>query len=201
MSFLTVTGLVNLALREIGTYRIEDYAENSAEAILARDVYDQCRVACISAHEWSFAKRLAELPLMTGVVPVARFTAAFQLPGDCIRVGVVSNASTLEPVMDDQSYRIQDGTIICSEEHVFIEYIADQPVVGTWPPWFVDYVAADLASRMASPLKSTTEAATCKQLAEKMLGMARSRDSVQSPVIRRQQGEWTTRMLSGRNSR
>ncbi len=41
MSALTRTDIVNLALREIGTDRIEDYTESTPETDVARDVWDQ----------------------------------------------------------------------------------------------------------------------------------------------------------------
>lgn len=189
MSALTRTDVVNLALREIGTDRIEDYTESTPEADVARDVWDQAIRMTLSRHQWKFAMKGAALA-RSASTPATRYTYIYTLPGDFVRLGSVSSTSTMSPDLIDYVHR--DDGIHCDETAVYIEYVYDAPAVGVWPAWFVDLAVVDLASLMASPLKSTTERERLEQLATKRLAVARSIDSQQGPPRRWPESSWVS---------
>lgn len=189
MSALTRTDIVNLALREIGTDRIEDYTESTPEADVARDVWDQAIRMTLSRHQWKFAMKGAALGRSSST-PATRYTYIYTLPGDFVRLGSVSSSSTMSPDLIDYVHR--DDGIHCDETSVYIEYVYDAPAVGVWPAWFVDLAVVDLASLMASPLKSTTERERLEQLATKRLAVARSIDSQQGPPRRWPESSWVS---------
>lgn len=181
------TEIINLALREIGTSRVDDYTENSPQAEAAADVWPQAVRMTLARHEWGFAMKGASLP-RSATVPTTRYDYAYTLPGDFVRFGSVSEYATMEPPLIDFVMR-EDG-IWCSKASVCIEYVYDAPAIGAWPAWFVDVFTIDLASLLASPLKSTTERERLEQLAQKRLGTARSIDSQQGPPQRWREGSW-----------
>lgn len=197
MSALTETGLVNLALREIGTYRISDINENSSEAEVARDLLPEVVRFCLSAHEWRFAMKLAQLQRLSEK-PAARFDYAYQLPSDFLRLGSVADNERMSPALEDEHYAVYDGKLLASSEYVFCEYVYHHTTYAAWPPWFARYVSAVMASEMASPLKSTTERERLEQVALQRLGHARGLDSVQVPVRRPPIGMWHRAMMGGR---
>lgn len=187
MTSLTRTNLVNLALREIGTDRITDWNEDSPEADVAKDVWDQARRMTLSRHEWRFAIVGRELA-KAATAPVTRFDYCYTLPGGFVRLGVVSQYSTMEPQLID--WKMTADGIATSAGSLFIEYVYDAPAIGAWPPWFCDVFVVDLASLMASPLKSTTERERLEQLANKRLSTGRSIDSQQNAPGQWRGGAW-----------
>lgn len=187
MTALTRTDLVNLALREIGTDRVDDYTENSPEASVASDVWTQAVRMTLARHEWHFAMQSASLP-QSATVPITRHDYVYTLPGDFIRLGSVSQYDTMEPPLLDYVMRA-DG-IHASVAAVFIDYVYDAPAIGTWSPWFISVFTADLASLMASPLKSSTERERLEELALARLRTGRTIDSQQGPVKMHRGGSW-----------
>lgn len=191
----TETNVVNLALREIGTYRIESFTEGSPEARAARDVWDQVVWSSLEAHEWTFAKKYASLARITTETPAARWTYAYQLPSDFVRLGAVADNSTMRPEMAEDEFENLDGKLYTDAEYVYLAYVYAKTTPGTWPAYFVDYVAACLAARISSVLKATTERERLEQLRVVQLGRSRSLDSVQTPVKVQAAGQWRAAMM------
>lgn len=187
MTALTRTDLVNLALREIGTTRIEDYTEATPEAEVASDLWEQAVRMTLSRHEWGFAMRGARLARQS-TAPATRYDYTYTLPGDYVRLGSLSEYATMNPPLDD--YRVRGSVVDTNAESVYAEYVYDAPPEGEWSPWFVQVFSADLASLMASPLKSTTERERLEQLALARLREGRAIDSQHGPVLTYQQGSW-----------
>lgn len=194
MSALTRTDLVNLALREIGTWRVEDWTENSPEADVAKDVWPQAVRMALSRHPWRFAMKGAEL-VRQATPPTTGEGYAYTLPPDFVRLGLLSPYATMRPRLEQWTL-LADG-IVAETEQLFAEYVYDAPPIGVWPAWFVDVFTADLASLMASPLKSTTERERLEQLANQRLATARAIDSQQSPVAIWRPGRWLAAKRGG----
>lgn len=190
MTAFTRTTITNLALRELTASRIEDFDDDQAEAIIARDVWDQAVGKTLERHEWQFAMKGVELA-RSAVVPAVRYAYAYTLPGDFVRLGAVAANSNMAPVLDQEDgFVVRDDGLWSNAERVFIEYVYNAPAIGTWPHRFVDVLVADLASVMASPLKSTAERERLEQLADKRLRIGRAIDSAQQQVGRRPAGSW-----------
>jgi hypothetical protein len=200
MAERTKTTVANLALREIGTYRIEDFdLEDSAEAEVIRDVWDDTLRSCLARHEWRFAMRQAEL--QQGNVPTARYDYQYRLPADYVRLSVVSDRDTMEPITDwDIVYMLNEPvpSVITAAETCYVEYVALLEDPATWAPHFVDYFVAVLASKIAAPLKSTIERQRLVEFAERSaLPQARSIDSTLQPPKRPPLGNWIKSMKMG----
>lgn len=193
----TITNVVNLALREIGTYRIEDISERSPEARTARDVWDQALVEALEAHEWNWAKTYASLA-RENETPTARWEYSYALPSDFIRLGAVADNDTMRPEMGEDEFEFMDGSILTDAESVYISYVYKKDTVGLWPGYFVDYMAKLMAVKIASVLKSTTEKGELEKLRYSTLGHSRSLDSVQSGVKVMAAGNWRQSMFGNR---
>jgi len=200
MSERTKTTVSNLALREIGTYRIESYDDDDgAEAEVIRDVWDDTLRECLGRHEWRFAMKQAAL--QQGDAPVARYDYSYPLPADYVRLSVVSDRDTMEPVTDwDIIYT--DGSpvpsVITNNDTCYVEYVGMIDNPAAWAPHFVHFFVATLASKIAAPLKSTIERQRLVEYAEKSaLPMARSADSTLQPPKRPPLGNWIKAMRMG----
>lgn len=190
MTAATRTTIVNLALRELGATRVDDYEDRTPEGVIARDCWEQAVRKALARHEWQFALKGAELA-RSSTTPATRFAYRYTLPGDFVRLAAVSSVSQMFPRLDmDGGFVMRDGSIDSDAETVFVEYVFDAPAIGAWSPWFIDVLVADLASVMASPLKSTTERERLEQLAEKRLREGRGIDSVQKAQRSIMPGGW-----------
>jgi hypothetical protein len=186
---LTRTSIVNLALREIGTTRIDDFTQSTPEADIARDVWDQAVRNCLARHEWRFAMKGAQLNRATSTPPT-RYDYIYTLPSDYVRLGSLSDVSKMEPPL--MEFRILEDGVHTSALAVYAEYVYDAPVIGTWTPWFVNVLVCDLASLMASPLKSSAERERLEQLAMSRLRSGRSIDSQHGPSLPHRGGSWVS---------
>lgn len=190
MTAATRTEITNLALREIGATRIEDWNDLDPSAIVARDVWDQARRTALGRHSWQFAMKGVELS-RASVTPPTRYLYRYTLPGDFVRLDAAADNDRMDPVLDEFDGFVQrDGSIDANAERVWVEYVYDAPSIGAWPPWFCGVMAADLAALMSGPLKSTAERERLEQLADKRLKSGMSTDSIQQAARQRKAGGW-----------
>ena len=185
-----------MALRELGADRVDDWQEESPQAVIARDLWQQAVRKALARHEWQFAMTGAELA-RSATVPTVRFGYRYTLHGDFVRLAAVSGVSTMVPPLDDDGWVERDGSIDTDAERVFVEYVYDAPAIGVWSPWFIDVLTADYASVMASPLKSTTERERLEQLAQQRLREGRGIASVQKARRRAVAGSWRSAARGG----
>lgn len=215
MSTRTKTTVANLALREIGTYRIEDFDEDSADAEVIRDLWDETLLFCIASHEWRFAMKHGRLQQTDFVQQDAfsqtfsgdflgalKYDYAYVLPGDYVRLSSLSEYDDMKiPCTDFSLYSSDDGSqkiIAANSDTLYIDYISNMENPISWPPYFTDYFVAMLASKIASPLKSTIERQRLLDYAIKVaLPMARGIDSTQQPPRMPPTGTWIRAMRGG----
>lgn len=137
--------LCSRALLKIGANPIGSFAEGTAEADVASNLYDYVRDALLSAHPWHFAtthKKLAALP-----VSEEESSGAYALPADCLRVlhaGSQEGGSGLV-------YRLSNRTLHTAAAEVFLTYVfrADE---ADFPPYFDKVLIAHLAAEFCIPL-------------------------------------------------
>jgi len=191
MSSLTRTDVVNLALREMGVDRIDDWTERSTEADVMRDVWDHAVRMFLARHEWQFAMKSTSLPRQNAT-PRTRFTYVYTMPGDYIRLGSVSANSTMRPVMHD--YQVTVEGFETDAASVFMEYVSDasDSPIGSWPPWAIDVLVVDLASLAASPMKSETSRERLEQLRRDRMAVAKTLSSQHQPKRYYRDGTWVS---------
>lgn len=192
----TTTSVANLALREIGTYRISAFDEDSADAEIVRDLWESTLRSCLSNHEWRFAMKQAEL--QQGDSPIARFGYSYPLPADYIRMSSACERSDAnDPIMDFQIIHNADfvnPVMLTDAKSVFLDYVAYIEDPAYWPAWFTDYFVSALAARMASALKSTSERQRLEEIVELRLRHARTVDSTMQSPRRPPVGNWVRSM-------
>lgn len=189
MTDFTRTQITNLALREIGAPRIDDWQESSAQADVARDVWDQARRRSLARHTWKFASKGAELG-RSGTAPVTRYDYYYTLPGDYVRLCSISEHQNMEPELIGNEWDLDENGVKTNAETVYVEYIYDAPAIGAWNPWFVDVMAVDLAADMTAPLKSDRDREALLQIAAMKLKEARSLDSTEKNVVSVPESRW-----------
>lgn len=88
---IAASSIAAQAFREMEVAPIGSFADDSPQAQAAREQYPLALRLCLEAEDWSFARRVAQLP------PAAATDATdpelqylFDLPSDCIRLRLVS---------------------------------------------------------------------------------------------------------------
>lgn len=190
---LTRTDVMNLALRELGSYRIASWDEDSTEAEIGRDVWDHVVRRALAAHGWRFATKQVQLQL-SSETPVGRYAYAYTLPADMVRLGTVADNTYFDPLMTAyETIRLGNAHVLLTDySTVYIEYVYEFADVGYWPPQFVDLVSAMLALAMVPSLK--TSRMDMDKIVNQRLASARSIDSLQRPPRRPPLGSWPRAM-------
>ena len=186
--------VVNVALRRVGSSRIIAFTEDSAEAVIANDLFDEILDDLLRQHAWNFATRRAKLAQLV-VTPTFEFDHAYTVPADWIRtVSIHPNsegAGTMfyrEEIVDDKR------VIVTSADEVFMRYIARITDPNLWSADFRNAMSMILARDFAIPLgSSNTMHANYDKLSRSAIARARSSDAMGSSPERIPRGSWTTR--------
>lgn len=155
------TEICNLALSDLGHYKISSLGEATKEGQLCATFYGPARDALLRAHPWNFAIKRAELAVDSTGTPAFEYGYAFPLPSDflrLIRTSVEANGYT------DGDWRIEHGAngsvLVCNDDTISIEYVARIEDVARYDPLFVEVLAKSLAIKMCMRL---TDNAALKQ--------------------------------------
>lgn len=146
--------ICNSALLYMGHPRVSlDSVDPVAVAI--ETVYNRTLPAVLSDYEWKFALKQQNLTSVTPIFTVEAYDYAYLVPGDCIKVVTVVGRG---------EYAIYQGYIFTNEESpIRVEYVANVQE-GLFPPYFVDALTKELASRLAITL--TEDVSRAKQFRE-----------------------------------
>lgn len=194
---LSRTEITNLGLRELTALRVDDWQEDSPQADIARDVWNQARKKTLVRTDWSFARRTRKLGRNDAGSDYGE-DHYYEQPGDYIRFIAASDNADFEPPLYDNDFRHEEGRFYTDVDDFYLKYVFDQTNTGVWSPLFVDVFVADLASVMASPLKSTTAREGLEELARSRLRDGRSGEASQKPTRYLPPSNWVRAQKGGR---
>ncbi len=167
--------VINEGLVRLGVPPLASLSDQSAQALAADQIYRTVSRTALSSHPWSFALREIELPKL--VLPDSlrrnsRFTFAYQLPTDSLRVlGLRSH----------HEYRLAGDQLYTNDDAASVIYVADVSEAG-WPSFFSKHVSIAFAAAVAISLTENVDRAQLMYtLSEDTLRKARSTDSLQTP--------------------
>lgn len=162
---ITKTGIVNMALRHLGSERVNSINDDEKGAEVMLDFYDISRKSALEAHPWNFAIKRANLSRLNST-PEFGYAYEYQLPADCLRVLKEEN---------DNRFEREGRVLLTNEDKLEIIYISDATNAGDFSTTFVDYFALELAWKACYTItqdKGLKDA--LRQEKMDMLGMARS---------------------------
>lgn len=183
----SVTGICNLALRNLGATRITDIADGSKNANVLSDVYEETRDNLLRAHLWNFATKRVELA-RSATAPAFGFSYAYALPSDWIRTaGVHDNDGGIGTIV----HREEGLFINADAEDVYISYVARIVDPNAMTADFRQALAAELSRVCAIPVSdSGTLQDRMAALADRLLLRARSTDALAGTPGTRPHGSW-----------
>jgi len=175
---MTETEIANLALAHIGQGRITDLQEQSVAAQHIRRVWTPTRERLLREHHWNFASRTASALTRLATDPPHTYAAAFQLPGDCLRVLTVNG---IPAGTGRTSHAIEGRKLLTNQTEAKIEYIANVETCSEWDASFVDLFAIEVAAAVAPSFRLDPSAAgPLLQLAERSRARAMEADAVET---------------------
>ena len=176
----------------IGGNLIASFTDGTVEADVANSMYEDTARTALTNSRWRFATTQAVLNRLAEE-PVGRFSAAYQLPADCLMLGAVTIAdATIE-------YDTYGDKVYCdasANDELVADYIYRAPE-GDWPPYFISAVEYEMAALMAiSVARDASLANMFQQKAAHEMFRARRLESQQQTTKKLD----TTRFIQQRRS-
>ena len=190
------TTIANMALDNIDHKSlIEDFSENSAEARRIRRWYDVCRIECLEASNWTFARKTEALATHSIAAPEERWAYRYIIPNGLIRARRIENP-TGDNSSDPVPYAMEiasDGTksLVTDQETATLIFTFDQQSTDFFSTSFTTALAHLLAARIAGPI---TRKRSIKQeqynLYLTAIGAASANDANQEIQRRPREADW-----------
>ena len=167
--------IVSRALVLIGAEPITSFTENTTEALVANNMYEDAVRTSLSTARWRFATQQATLAQLASD-PTGRFNAAHQLPADLLVLHAITvNDNLLNyTVYGDKVFSDATDTDVVIADYTF------RQTETNFPSCFTLAVEYSLASIFATAIaRSTTLTQLMTAKAEQMMAKARNLDAQQ----------------------
>jgi hypothetical protein len=177
MTTATTTELCNVALGHIGQARIADIGERSPAAEHCRRMFDHVRRLCLRDHDWNFAVGRESLTALSTPPPFG-FSAAYQLPADCLRVLAING----QPAgVRGTQWEVEGRTVLINADVAHLRYIRDADDVTQWDSIFQSYFSYRLAAAVAPSFRIDPQAGLqLEQMAAAVRASAQEADNVET---------------------
>lgn len=151
--------ICNVALSRVGAGSIQSLTEATREARACRTHYELARDAALRDHDWPFARKRADLAVLTETVD--DWDYVYQYPADCVAARLILNVASVDP-KDRIPFEVgvnaakSSRVILTDEEDAILVYTALVSNTVVYDALFVDALAWRLAAELAVPLRAET---------------------------------------------
>lgn len=167
--------ICNLALARLGADVIRSFDEDNKRARLCDITFQHIRNLFLEDYEWVFNTRYAALPLLSNVTH-PQFPYVYQLPADCLYPRQLMDESGR--VSSKVKWEIFESHLATSVENAWLRYSFVVAEATSFPVYFVEAVAAQMAAEMApSIVQDKKRYAELLPIAEMQLARAREKDA------------------------
>ena len=191
-------GIFNEAARICGQSDLQNIDEQSETGRQLRNSWLPAVRYCFEQSGWQITEKRAILA-RSATAPAFGYAYYYNLPADCLRVLAVSE--TGEPDDAPLRWRLEGGQIASDAETIYLLYATHDKMAlpGQWSQTFGDWVAAEIASRVA-PRLNPKAVELAMGLAKKRRVEARNLDAMQQPAKQHRPSSWAMAPRSGRNT-
>lgn len=145
--------IANLSLSILGKPSIASFQDNNNAARVINIEYDLLRRALLRGRAtWRFSIKRGSLPSLSTPPVSGPYTTQFAMPTDCLKVLMVGDTYPGLDLSDyrlgptDAGYLVEGRNILCDYgAPVSIRYVSDVQDPTQFDPWFVVYLAAEIA--------------------------------------------------------
>lgn len=180
------------ALILIGAEPITSFEDNTTEALVAVNMYEDVAQASLCNTRWRFATEQAQLSRLSDE-PTGRFDAAYQLPSNLLMLNAVTvnDNNTNHTIYGDKVF-----TNTSDQDEVIADYIyrADE---SDWPSYFTLAVEYALAAIFASSIARNEGLTQVMEIkSNNLMAKARNLDSQQNTTRKLTTSRFITERLS-----
>ena len=138
--------IANSALNLLGASTISAFTDDSKNARLVNQRYDNVRNRVFRSHAWNCLHKRVQLA-QNSTAPVIEYTYAYALPSDCLRVLKVHNGTT-DSIQSAIDYKLEGRNIVTDEGTVYLIYVA----LDTDPNNYDSYLQESISHQLAADL-------------------------------------------------
>jgi len=138
--------IANSALNLLGASTISAFTDDSKNARLVNQRYENVRNRVFRSHAWNCLHKRVQLA-QNSTAPVIEYTYAYALPSDCLRVLKVHNGTT-DSIQSAIDYKLEGRNIVTDEGTVYLIYIA----LDTDPNNYDSYLQESISHQLAADL-------------------------------------------------
>lgn len=180
------------ALILIGADPITSFEDNTTEALVSVNMYEDVAQAALTSMRWRFATDQAQLARLLNT-PTGRYDAAYQLPSNMLMLNGLTINDMAVP------YTIYGDKVFCNvseQDELIADFIYRAPEEN-WPSYFTLAVEYTMASVFAgSVARNETLVQIMDQKAGVAMAKARSLDSQQNTTRKLTTSRFITERLS-----
>ena len=118
----SVVDICNSGLNLLGASTISALTDDSKNARLCNQRYENVRNRVFRSHAWNCLHKRVQLA-QNSTAPVIEYSNAYALPSDCLRVLKIHNGTT-DSIVSEIDYKIEGRNIVTNEGTVYLIYIA-----------------------------------------------------------------------------
>jgi hypothetical protein len=138
--------IANSALNLLGASTISAFTDDSKNARLVNQRYENVRNRVFRSHAWNCLHKRVQLA-QNSTAPVIEYTYAYALPSDCLRVLKVHNGTT-DSIQSAIDYKLEGRNIVTDEGTVYLIYVA----LDTDPNNYDSYLQESISHQLAADL-------------------------------------------------
>jgi len=146
------TGVANLALTYIGDKNIKVLTEEGREAKVLRRFYTQARDLLLETKPWTWPGSIETLAAVENDWP-ERWGYKYTYGSDWLKfIGIIKPGADPRFDRDPIKFQIFGRAVYTDMAEARAMVVLNQTDVQTWPAYFIEALAADLAHRAVMPL-------------------------------------------------
>ena len=186
--------IANSALNLLGASTISAFTDDSKNARLVNQRYENVRNRVFRSHAWNCLHKRVQLA-QNSTAPVIEYSNAYALPSDCLRVLKVHNGTT-DSIASSIDYAVEGRKIKTDEGTVFLVYIAKITDPNEYDTYLVEALAAAIAADIAYAItNNATLANNYQNVADERLREARFVDATENSLGTIESNEFTDARL------
>ena len=190
----SVVDMCNSALNLLGASTISALTDDSKNARLCNQRYENVRNRVFRSHAWNCLHKRVQLAQNT-TAPVIGYANAYALPSDCLRVLKVHNGAT-DSIVSAIDYKLEGKNIVTDEGTLYLIYVAKVTDPNEYDSYLQESISHQLAADLCYAItNNATLANNYMARADERLREARFIDATENSLGTIESNEFTDARL------
>ena len=190
----SVVDMCNSALNLLGASTISALTDDSKNARLCNQRYENVRNRVFRSHAWNCLHKRVQLA-QNSTAPVIEYSNAYALPSDCLRVLKVHNGTT-DSIASAIDYKLEGRNIVTDEGTIYLIYVALDADPNNYDSYLQESISHQLAADLCYAItNNATLANNYMARADERLREARFIDATENSLGTIESNEFTDARL------